>query len=60
VKDLLVPTYLNTAAQKAGVAAGSAIKTLREPQSMAREIAPPRRVDEYCHTWLGGTDSPEE
>jgi len=32
-KDLLIPTNLNTAAQKAGFAAGRAVKTLRELQS---------------------------
>ena len=35
-KDLLIPSYLNTAAQKAGFAAGSAVKTLRELQSNQR------------------------
>jgi len=32
-KDLLIPTNLNTAAQKAGFAAGRAVRTLRELQS---------------------------
>src|SRR5215472_9271356 len=39
-KDLFIPTYLNTAAQKAGFAAGRAAKTLRELKSKSREIAP--------------------